>query len=342
MARDKADQNQNINGSLSMTLHRIRITQRFAVTLALPIVIGGTLPLHAQDTPIVVGAPAPVAALWPVFVAQTNGTFEEAGLDVTTRYVGGGQGLQQLVSNDLQIFVTNPDQPALAQDRGAPVQGFIGMINTPFSLLGAPGVTSFDDLQGKRIGTAAIASSDATLISTMLLENGLAKSEFEVFQTGSGSNKIAALLSGNVSAVTLTQPQDFIYLNSETTAVRLALSSDVVDSQAIAAFYNSNWADDNPEAVDAFVEAVREGKSFLLDEANRDAAIESLASSANVAPEIAAEIYDFYLEESLFETALELDLDMLDTYLDMAREAGIGDFETASNYFVTTWSDAEE
>ena len=295
-----------------------------------------------QNTQVRVGAPGPNAGLWPIYVAQSEGFFEQAGVQVAVTYAGGGQGVQQVIGGDLDLFVTNPDQPIAAIARGGNLTGISGAINSPFSLVGKPGIENVAALRNGPVGAANIAGADMVMIRAILKNSGLGPNDYDVTQTGSGPNKLSAMTTGAVNAVTLTQPQDLQYLTQTQGAHKLADSSELGEIQTIAQFANSAWAEDNGDTLVAYLRAQLQAREWLADSKNREQAMAVLAKETKISPEIAAAVYDQYANEDLFDKAIELDLAGVDRWLTLAEEAGLGQYETASKYFNTTYLERAE
>jgi ABC-type nitrate/sulfonate/bicarbonate transport system substrate-binding protein len=57
------------------------------------------------------------------------------------------------------------------------------------------------------------------------------------------------------------------------------------------------WLRDNPDAARAYLRAMSEAVDWLYDPANRGEAIAILARNTGLAPEIAAQTYDYYIGE---------------------------------------------
>lgn len=340
---------QDVEATVAMNSTMRRICAPILAVLALVLVSscgsgaeGGQQPSTQQQTTqrttqIRVGGPGPNAGLWPIYVAQSEGFFEKAGVQVAVTYAGGGQGVQQVIGGDLDLFVTNPDQPIAAIQRGGKLTGISGAINSPFSLVGKPGIENVAALRKGPVGAANIAGADMVMIRAILKNSGLGPNDYDVTQTGSGPNKLSAMTTGAVNAVTLTQPQDLQYLTQTQGAHKLADSSELGEIQTIAQFANSAWADDNSDTLVAYLRAQLQAREWLADPKNREQAMAVLAKETKISPEIAGSVYDQYVSQDLFDKAIDLDIAGVDRWLTLAEEAGLGHYDTASKYFNTSY-----
>src|SRR5262249_23206754 len=57
------------------------------------------------------------------------------------------------------------------------------------------------------------------------------------------------------------------------------------------------WLRENPDAARGYLKALSEATDWLYDPANRDEAIAILARNTNLAPDIAAQTYNYYVTE---------------------------------------------
>jgi NitT/TauT family transport system substrate-binding protein len=275
--------------------------------------------------------PSPVAAFWPVYVADAEGMFEKAGVDFSFT-TSSKTGVQQLVSGDINIFATNTDQPALAVNKGAQIAAIFAAINSPFNFVVGKGITSYEDLRGKKIGTSVLGSADAALVAEILAHNGLPKGSYDLVAAGSGPNKVAAMASAQISGCTLSQPQDAQLLASVPGSRSLGYSSDYFNAQTILAFAGKSWASDNRDGVQRLIRTQTEATAWLVNTANRNRAVEILQTMTKATPDIARATYDLYQERGLFANSLEINLPAAGRFLKLAEQAGEGPFKDIREY----------
>jgi NitT/TauT family transport system substrate-binding protein len=85
-------------------------------------------------------------------------------------------------------------------------------VNTlPYSLITAKGITSWDQLKGKRIGISRFGSGTDTAIRLICKKFGLDPAkDFIILQGGTQPTRLQALLAGALDATLVSPPLDFI------------------------------------------------------------------------------------------------------------------------------------
>lgn len=135
--------------------------------------------------------------------AESQGFFDEAGLDVTL--VPGGQGvdgLQMLDSGLSQITITGADSVIAAVDKGAALKVFAAQFQfSPVSMTCRQdsGVTDAAMLKGKRLGIKQAAQLYA---ETFLAKVGLTMADIEPITIG--SSDVSTIIAGRVDCMITT------------------------------------------------------------------------------------------------------------------------------------------
>lgn len=262
-----------------------------------------------------------------IYAAQAEGFFEEAGLEVELQQPSDPAAVLQLVAAGQSEFgVSYENEVTNAAARDVPVQSVMAIMQEPLNSimsLRESGITSPEDLAGKRVGYAGQSFGTAVL-DTVLREAGEDPSSVEKINVGLDLRP--ALASGSVDAVV------DVYWNIE--AVELAqegLETDVIRLKEVGVpTYNElliatsdSYAEENPEIVRRFVGALVEGHRYALEnpEAARDAL---LAANEELDPEVAEETVA--LTVPLFGTAERIgyqDPEEWRVYVDWAVENGV-------------------
>src|SRR5262245_24386279 len=147
----------------------------------------------------------------PMMVTWRAGLFEKHGLDIPRpRIMGGARGVVRgLMSGEIQFGNMAAPAPLRANLRGeADVIFLTGGINQQF-VIGRPGITSRQDLAGKKIGTVAdggIGDALVKFIIMRLAEGGIHGLTAVPIAHGAAA-ELEALLSGKVDAVVGTPPE---------------------------------------------------------------------------------------------------------------------------------------
>jgi NitT/TauT family transport system substrate-binding protein len=187
---------------------------RFALGAA---VIALTTQAHAQGAlekskvHIAVGGKAAFYYL-PLTIAEQLGYFKSEGLDVTiSDFAGGSVALRAVVGGSADVVSGAYEHTISLQGKKQFFQAFVLQGRLPQISLGvatakAANYKSPKDLKGMKIGVSAPGSSTNNLVNQMLGKGGLAKSDASIVGVGLGAGAIAALKSGQIDAISNTDP----------------------------------------------------------------------------------------------------------------------------------------
>jgi NitT/TauT family transport system substrate-binding protein len=237
-------------------------------------------PAVGERTAITVGF-VPISIYAPVFVAQEKGYFAEQGLAVTLEPLAGGSDLVALTASGQFQAATAGAGPAFwnAAATGLPIA-----IVAPGHREGVPvatplmiskeacesgAITGVADLAGKRVSVNARGATEYWL-SQALGTAGLGLDDVEL-QTIPFPEAVVALGSGGLDAAMIGEPlatkaeQDGI-------AVRLATDFPVQDVLPTVLVANSDFAAENPAAVQGLVTAYLKASRDLAGGGFRDPA----------------------------------------------------------------------
>ncbi|MCF8588956.1 ABC transporter substrate-binding protein [Gordonia liuliyuniae] len=221
----------------------------------------------------------------PIAVAEKNGYFKDAAIDVTVQASPSGMGHNQLLASGVEDFGPSSPSQALAaiqQGQDATISCG-GNHRTPTAIVApagstlpsaAKGATSLDvlrSLKGKTLGMpAAAGTGTANLMAQTLASVGLKEGDYTLVNIGSGTTAQAALVSKQVDAAMAATPTGETVVG-DGTAVQLAeLSDDVPNYQLIGGVWQSraSWVKDNPKATEAFCAAMGKAYEYLQNPAN--------------------------------------------------------------------------
>ncbi len=214
-----------------------------------------------------------------IYLAQSQGFFEDAGLEVEIQQPSDPAAVLQLVAAGQSEFgVSYENEMTNAVARDIPVQSVMAIMQEPLNSiisLKEAGITEPEDLVGKRVGYAGQTFGTA-VIDTVLREAGEDPSDVEKINVGLDLRP--ALTSGRVDAVVDA------YWNIE--AVELAqegFETNVIRLPEVAT--KDAYTRENPETVRRFVEALVRGHQYALE--NPETAREALlAANEQLDPEV--------------------------------------------------------
>ena len=147
----------------------------------------------------------------PMMVTWKAGLFQKHGLDIgRPRIMGGARGVVRgLMAGEIQFGNMAAPAPLRANLKGEADLIFLtGGINQQF-ILGRPGITSREELTGKKIGFVGDGGLNDALVKFVIEKlqlTGVTGLREETI-TGSGDEDLQALLSGKCDAIVSTPPE---------------------------------------------------------------------------------------------------------------------------------------
>ncbi len=167
----------------------------------------------AQSARLNVGYSAVSADQLPAWVAKETGIFAKNGIDAQLIFfTGGTTAILALVSGD--VPVTQVSGPGLVNSALAGSDtAFIaaGMTSLNYVLMGKAGIKTGEQLKGGTVAISRFGSATDSIARFALKKIGLTPGkDVTLVQVGSGPDRLAALLSGRVSAAVINPPSNFI------------------------------------------------------------------------------------------------------------------------------------
>lgn len=235
----------------------------------------------------------PIGDLGAYFYAQSNGIFEKHGLDVTTETAAGGSAaIAAMAAGDYDIVYSGADGVIKAYANNIPVRIISGANNNQpegdvdaTGLVVAPGITEVSQLAGASIGTNALGNINQVYAQEFLDEKGV--SDVEVVEIPF-PEQVAALEAGQIKATLLPEPfaSQAVAAGASILGYPYRIGDD--KTTAVGVYVSTeDFIAENPEAVDAFVEAMTEASEAANDPANRDSLIKAVLGNTQLSEEVA-------------------------------------------------------
>jgi NitT/TauT family transport system substrate-binding protein len=147
----------------------------------------------------------------PIAIAQEGGYFQEEGLDVTiTSILSSAQNTAAILTGEVDVSTIGGIGPIRAR-LGSSDLVLIGATKPYFAgaIVARPEITSPAELRGKRIGITARGGNTDLMARAVLPRFGLDPDrDVLLFPTGGDAETVAALVSGNIEAGSITPPGD--------------------------------------------------------------------------------------------------------------------------------------
>ena len=239
----------------------------------------------------------PDAGKWPVYVAQSEGFFKNAGitLDVSVSH-SSPTGVQEVISNAVNIAEVGDTDAISGANAGGAVELVAGEENNPpYTVNVAKGITSIAQLKGKKVSVAAPTNITKLYWNAVAEGNGLKPTDFTYVYSPTTGDRYAALTGGVVQAALLLPPLTF---QAEANGYNSIANVGKYLPYPFTAFaVNPSWATAHSAELVAFLKAYLEGVKWLYDPANKAAAIQILMKVTNTTQSAAEQSYTFFVSQ---------------------------------------------
>jgi len=239
------------------------------------------------------------ATIMPLWVAKQTGLFEKHGLDLDLQYAASATSVAAVVSGQMQLATVGLSEVLGAIAGGADLVVLATQVPAyTYIFEVAPGIQSAADLKGKAIGISRTGSSSDIGTRVVLSKFGLdPDKDVNLVQTGSVSDRAAAMRSGALQAAVASPP--------ETLAVeRLGwhplfdLAALQLPAVTLGLVVQRSYRDANQAIVQAYVDALLEGIARVRSD--RTLALELLKSNMNIDAEEDLNVtYDYFTRPEL-------------------------------------------
>jgi len=246
-----------------------------SVLIALGLAVGGYFLLRQEEPGKYAGpvdkvtvAAAEYLAGALIYVAEDQRFFEENGLDVTIRGYGSGKACADaLINREADIctsagfvFVSNSSQHVDLR-----VFGTVATAQVKELIVRKDrGITTIDDLAGKRIGVTRRSGAEF-LLGVFLTLNGLSYETVELVDL-KPSEIVEAISDGDIDAAFTWDPYSY--------DIKKELGENVISWFGGEEFYflllaQRDWIEDNPAAAERFIESLLEAEEYIEDNSEK-------------------------------------------------------------------------
>jgi NitT/TauT family transport system substrate-binding protein len=255
-----------------------------------------SLPAQTQTT-VVVGVAGMSAALIHPFVARDAGLFQKHGIDARLVLFEGGSLLAQAaMAGEVKFSVTSGPVTIASRSAGADTIAVAGYINTlPYNLVTAKGITSLEQLKGKKIAISRFGSNTDTAVRLLLEKVGLNPAkDVTIVQVGAQPTRFQALVAGTIEATIIAPPFDITAKKQGyNVLVNLADLSIPYPQQVVET--TDRFIRENPQAVKNFLKGFIAGIHYGLT--NKEGAKKIMAKYLKITdPEIMEATYASYAQ----------------------------------------------
>ena len=206
-----------------------------------------------------------------IFVAESNGYFEEAGLNVEIVQPPEGGAEALVASGKAQFGISFQDTiaPAFTGENPIPVTAVAAIIQHNTSGIisrKGEGMHTPKGLEGKKYATWDLNVEKETIRDVMKADGG----NFDLVELipSTVTDEVSALKSGSVDAIWIFYAWAGIACQTaglETDYFEFADINPVFDYYTPIIIGNNAWLDENPETAKAFIEALSKGYTYAVE-----------------------------------------------------------------------------
>lgn len=275
-------------------------------------------------TKFAVGVPSPNLSFFPLYVGQSQGQFADVGLEVELLAVTvGSTGMAGLEQGGLDAYAGLLDSSISAIAAGGQYS-VISAVKTQndYTIVAQPAITSVEDLMGKKIAVQGPGNGTELQTKWLLDEVGVGSDSATYVAVGGSSDRIAALLAGQVDATITFAPGNFQAV-AEGMHIVAEMSDYVEDYPGVVLTAGNRLLDSDGNRVSDFLQATYESSQWIYD--NPEEGLELAKRTMGWDPDIVEEAFAQYLENKWWATAetaavpdsaVEFAIDLSNTYSD--------------------------
>lgn len=247
----------------------------------------------AETVDLTVGV-IPILDVAPIYLGVQEGFFEEEGINLTLELAQGGAAIVPgVVSGQFQFGFSNSISLLLAANNNLGLKAIAnGAQSTTdamedFGAVVVPGDSDIQDikgLEGKRIGVNTLNNIQTTTINELVRQAGGDPSSITYVELPF-PEIVQAVASGDIDAGQVVEPFRTIAMNNGDRDLGSNYAG-IMDNLEVAMYFTSQaYADENPEIVERFTDALNKSLAFAND--NPDMTREVLGTYTNIEPAVA-------------------------------------------------------
>jgi NitT/TauT family transport system substrate-binding protein len=222
---------------------------------------------------------------WELYAAKDQGYFKDAGITPKFQALDGSSAaVQGMLSGKAEIAVTAPDNYLAAVSSGAKATGWYSLFRSKVFSLVTPedsGVTSVEDLKGKKVGISTPGGGDETYAHSVLsIGAGLdVEKDYKQLAVGDGGSAATALRRGVVDAYSASYYDEEL-IKAGGIKLNTVESPKFPSIVGIMLVSTNKWMAENSDVVDGFGRAIAKATQWGME--NQDKVIDICSG---VAPE---------------------------------------------------------
>jgi NitT/TauT family transport system substrate-binding protein len=231
----------------------------------------------------------------PFYVAQQEGYYADAGLEVTIEHMQAPDVQRLVADGQAQFGVADATDVMIARTSGIPIRYVSTLYQSfPVALIGAAGDVPDDPagLAGMSIGTPGPFGSSWHALLAVLEAGGLTEDDVTIREYPQ-FNQVDGLANGDVTLITGFRNNDALRVADRGIEVGVMTIDEVAPLPGPGVITGDDLLADDPELVRAFVEATARAQGTVIDDPDLGfAAAEEAVPTIAEDPELARSVLD--------------------------------------------------
>ncbi|MGB7946420.1 MAG: ABC transporter substrate-binding protein [Candidatus Binatia bacterium] len=200
----------------------------------------------------------------PYIIARDRGYFREEGLEPEMIFMKAIQTVQAMLAGGVD-FGTATGTAIAAAVSGVDVRIVFALTDRPsFDLIAVPGITSVQQLRGKKLGISAVGSLTEILARQILLAHKVPPDQVTFLPLGTSDVTYVALKAGAIDATMLQIPQNFLAVDDG--FKKLASGADVYRAVQGGLTTTKATITERPQLVTKMIRATQRALRLIRDD----------------------------------------------------------------------------
>jgi NitT/TauT family transport system substrate-binding protein len=251
----------------------------------------------------------------PFYVAQQQGFYADAGLEVTIEHQQAPEVQRLVADGQAEFGVADATDVMIARTAGVPIRYVSTLYQAfPVALIGEASVVPDEPagLAGLRIGTPGRFGSSWHALLALLAAGGLTEDDVTIREYPQ-FNQVDGLTNGDVDLITGFRNNEPLRLEARGMEVGLLTVDDVAPLPGPGVIVGDELLDSDPELVAAFARATASAQAAVIDDpdlgfAAAQEAVPTIAEDPEVARAVLEATVELWAGDAFAEGVLDVDL----------------------------------
>lgn len=265
----------------------------------------------------------------PIYFGNQCGVFAKHELQVEVKRLGTvDKATAAVKSGEIDLAITPPEGAIRDCATGGHLRIIAGNVNRlPLSLIANPGITRFEQLKGKKLGTSSMTEGTALYTMEVLRQKGLNyPGDYEFAVVGVHPARWKALQEGTIDAAVQLIPLNFVAEDAGYT--NLGEVTDFIPEIVFTAIIaDDRWAARNEDILVTFLKCLIEGTKLVYDPANDEALIALTKEITQAEGLYGKKALDYMRQKNVFPRDLAIPERAFAKSVELMAKAGLADDE---------------